>query len=165
MTTKFTVLRQHFGDKLYNEGDERDARESDVAHLVKSGVLQSADKKSEPAPKNKAERGAPLNKDGLREDGPTVTEYVSAGYSASAYPPSGYASRSTEDEISAAVADERAKAEAEANADADAAKAELEKLTNKQLHELAAAETIAVESDDNKASLIGKIIAGRAAKD
>lgn len=37
-------------------------------------------------------------------------------------------------------------------------------LTNVKLHELAEAEGIAVESDDNKASLVDKIIAGRAAK-
>ncbi|MES2175102.1 MAG: hypothetical protein V4523_14305 [Pseudomonadota bacterium] len=42
----------------------------------------------------------------LRTDGPTVGEYVAAGYFASAYPPVGYASRSTADEISAAIADQ-----------------------------------------------------------
>jgi hypothetical protein len=75
------------------------------------------------------------------EDGPTVAEYVSAGYLASNYPPRGYASRSTAEEIAAAVAAEKAaekqaakdradeearlKAEAEerAKADADAKKA------------------------------------------
>ncbi|OYY60772.1 MAG: hypothetical protein B7Y61_23070 [Rhizobiales bacterium 35-66-30] len=41
---------------------------------------------------------------GLRHDGPTVAEYVAAGYLASNYPPLGYASRSTEEEIAAAVA-------------------------------------------------------------
>lgn len=41
---------------------------------------------------------------GLREDGPTVAEYVEAGYKASAYPPEGYASRSTQEQIGAAVA-------------------------------------------------------------
>ncbi|ARO24749.1 hypothetical protein TAL182_CH03003 [Rhizobium sp. TAL182] len=40
----------------------------------------------------------------LREDGPTVEEYVAAGYLAANYPPSGYASRSTPDEIAAAIA-------------------------------------------------------------
>lgn len=39
-----------------------------------------------------------------REDGPTVAEYVAAGYLASNYPPSGYASLSTPDEIAAAIA-------------------------------------------------------------
>ncbi len=44
-------------------------------------------------------------KDGsLRMDGPTVAEYVAAGYLASNYPPQGYASRSTADEIAEAVA-------------------------------------------------------------
>lgn len=47
---KFRVLRQHFGDRLYLPGDEREAQERDVAHLVKNGVL-----KAEPAVKNKAE--------------------------------------------------------------------------------------------------------------
>lgn len=40
----------------------------------------------------------------LREDGPTVAEFVAAGYPAINYPPRGYASRSTEDEIAAAIA-------------------------------------------------------------
>lgn len=40
---------------------------------------------------------------GLRSDGPTVAEFVAAGYLASNYPPAGYASRSTPEEISAAI--------------------------------------------------------------
>lgn len=47
---------------------------------------------------------------------------------------------------------------------AAAAEAELEKMTNKQLQELAASEGTAVEGDDNKASLIKKIMASRVAK-
>lgn len=50
-----------------------------------------------------AVRAAPSD-DELRTDGPTVSEYVAAGYRAENYPPQGYASRSTPDEISAAVA-------------------------------------------------------------
>jgi len=42
--------------------------------------------------------------DGLRTDGPTVAEWVAAGYAASAYPPSGYTSKSTADEVEAAIA-------------------------------------------------------------
>lgn len=38
-----------------------------------------------------------------REDGPTVEEFVQAGYQAANYPPSGYASRSTPEEIAAAI--------------------------------------------------------------
>jgi len=38
-TMKFKVLRQHYGDRLYLAGDEREAEERDVLHLVKAGVL------------------------------------------------------------------------------------------------------------------------------
>lgn len=38
-----------------------------------------------------------------RTDAPTVEEYVAAGYRAENYPPKGYASRSTPEEIAAAV--------------------------------------------------------------
>lgn len=58
---KFKVLREHYGDRLYTESDEREANERDVEHLVKAGVLQKADAKSEPEPENKAEL-APVNK-------------------------------------------------------------------------------------------------------
>ncbi len=51
----------------------------------------------------------------LRQDGPTVAEYVKAGYSAKNYPPSGYASKSTDEEIAAAVKAEDAAALAKAN--------------------------------------------------
>ena len=42
----------------------------------------------------------------LREDGPTVSEFVAAGYLASNYPPDGYESRSTPEEIADAVAEQ-----------------------------------------------------------
>lgn len=48
--------------------------------------------------------GLSWHEGGLRGDGPTVEEYVSAGYPAAKYPPEGYASRSTADEIATAVA-------------------------------------------------------------
>jgi hypothetical protein len=44
----------------------------------------------------------------LRQDGPTVAEYVAAGYKAASYPPAGYASRSTPEEIAAAIAADKA---------------------------------------------------------
>lgn len=47
-------------------------------------------------------RFAPGNE--IRQDGPTVAEYVADGYPAAAYPPKGYASRSTFEEIADAVA-------------------------------------------------------------
>ncbi len=49
---KYTVKRQHYGDRLYNAGDEREADPQMVAHLVRQGVLVEA--KAAPAPKNKA---------------------------------------------------------------------------------------------------------------
>lgn len=39
----------------------------------------------------------------LKTDGPTVEEFVAAGYQAANYPPDGYTSRSTPDEIDAAI--------------------------------------------------------------
>lgn len=42
----------------------------------------------------------------LRDDGPTVEEYVAKGYKASEYPPKGFASKSSEEEIKAARATE-----------------------------------------------------------
>lgn len=39
----------------------------------------------------------------VRDDGPTVAEYVAAGYPAANYPPNGYTSRSTPAEIADAV--------------------------------------------------------------
>lgn len=46
----------------------------------------------------------------LRTDGPTVAEYVERGYLAVNYPPEGYASRSTAEEIAAAIAAQQAPA-------------------------------------------------------
>lgn len=54
-----------------------------------------------------AESGNGGGGDGPRQDGPTVAEFVDAGYQASGYPPAGYASRSSWAEISAAIADQK----------------------------------------------------------
>lgn len=59
---KYTVLRQHLGDKMYMPGDEREANASDVKHLIDAGVLREAKGKAEAAPANKAEKAAPKNK-------------------------------------------------------------------------------------------------------
>lgn len=60
----------------------------------------------QPARQPKAEPDEPNNVDesGLRTDGPTVQEYVDHGFLASGYPPKGYASRSTPEEVAAAIA-------------------------------------------------------------
>ena len=41
--------------------------------------------------------------EGLRLDGPTITQWVAEGYKASAYPPAGYASVSSQAEIDKAI--------------------------------------------------------------
>lgn len=53
---KYKVLRPHQGDKWYDAGDPREARETDVQHLVDRGVLEKVkpEAKAEPAPVNKA---------------------------------------------------------------------------------------------------------------
>lgn len=93
----------------------------------------------------------------LREDGPTVAEYVAAGYLASQYPPKGYASRSTAEEIEAAVA------AADAEKALEAMRADLAKQTVAQLQDIAKAESVAIETDDKKGDVIDKIMAARAA--
>lgn len=66
---KFTVLRQHLGDKMYLPGDTREAVESEVGHLVSAGVLGKPSRKAEPAPKNKAEPSPANKRDPLDHDG------------------------------------------------------------------------------------------------
>lgn len=46
----------------------------------------------------------------LKQDGPTIDEYVAAGYSPSNYPPKGYASKSSEKEIKEAIKNFKPKA-------------------------------------------------------
>lgn len=36
---KYLVKRVHFGDRMYQEGDEREANPNDVQHLINKGVL------------------------------------------------------------------------------------------------------------------------------
>ena len=60
--TRYRVARQHFGDRLYSAGDMREAKASDVKHLVDNGVLveeilapaSAHEEKATGAPQNKA---------------------------------------------------------------------------------------------------------------
>lgn len=52
---------------------------------------------------NSEEEEARYYKPELKQDGPTVEEYVEAGYKAADYPPKGYASKSSEEEIKSAI--------------------------------------------------------------
>lgn len=59
---------------------------------------------AKPAPAGRGAKGKGAKGEELRQDGPTVAEYVAAGYFAEKYPPAGYASKSTQAEIDAAIA-------------------------------------------------------------
>lgn len=73
------------------EGTPRELSQADFERLEAKGAVRLAS-----------------DGDGLRQDGPTVADYVAAGYKASSYPPHGYVSRSTPEEIAVAVAAEKA---------------------------------------------------------
>jgi len=79
----------------------------------------------------------------LREDGPTLAEFIEAGYLASNYPPEGYASRSSQEEIEAAI-----KAQKEAETETDPLK-----MTVPKLKEWLAAKGIAFDPSANKPAL------------
>ena len=50
---KFQVLRQHYGDKQYWAGEERELEEGDAKALVEAGTLKA---KAEKKVENKAEK-------------------------------------------------------------------------------------------------------------
>lgn len=73
------------------EGAIRELSQADFERLKAKGAVRPA-----------------ADGDVLRQDGPTIADYVAAGYKASSYPPHGYVSRSTPEEIAVAVAAENA---------------------------------------------------------
>lgn len=101
---KFEVVREHHGDKAYAVGDLRIGKKAEFAHLIPHVLVPATDEfvadweAKQPKQPSKVWDGV-----SLREDGPTVGEYVEAGYMAANYPPSGYASRSTPEEIEEAI--------------------------------------------------------------
>lgn len=60
---KYQVLRQHFGDKQYMAGDEREVKnKSDADHLIKMGLIaETKEEKAAPKAKNKMAK-KPQNK-------------------------------------------------------------------------------------------------------
>lgn len=80
---------------------------------------------------------------GLKLDGPTIAEFVEAGYLAINYPPEGYASRSSQDEIDLAV---------QAQKDADTETDPL-KMTVPKLKEWLTAKSIAFDPSLKKPEL------------
>ncbi|TIW49062.1 MAG: hypothetical protein E5V72_07085 [Mesorhizobium sp.] len=105
-------------------------------------------------------------KGALRDDGPTIAEYVAAGYSASDYPPHGYASRSTPEEIADAVKAAKGNEAAAKKAAKlrDAILADLMKLSDEDLAKVVDAEKIAVDDGDSKDVVLGKIADARMAQ-
>jgi len=63
--------------------------------------------------RDKARLATPADTDMVQDEGPTVEEFVAAGYLAKNYPPDGYASRSTDEEILAAMTAQEAEDTAE----------------------------------------------------
>lgn len=75
-----------------------------VAHEDAKLVVEHATRAADA----KTKRGAPPPPSQAGNwDGPTIKDYVAAGYSAKTYPPAGYAARSTPEEIASAVAEEK----------------------------------------------------------
>lgn len=94
-------VKDHFylGGRLRSPGEDIEIdRPEDRKSLLDRGLIGEG-----PGSKGGASEGSAGD---LRTDGPTVAEFVAAGYSASNYPPEGYASRSTPEEIAAAVAEQ-----------------------------------------------------------
>lgn len=76
-----------------------DPRAGDVVRLDSHRAQQFIDAGTA----ERVPEGSPAPRTALRDDGPTVQEFVEAGYLAVNYPPTGYASKSTPEEIAAAV--------------------------------------------------------------
>lgn len=92
-----------------DEGTKFSVDEGYVSQLEEQKLARRAAPLPKAAPKKDE---SPKANDGeLRQDGPTVAEFVEAGYLAKNYPPTGYASKSTKEEIAAAI-DAQEKAEA-----------------------------------------------------
>ncbi|MGY2365996.1 hypothetical protein ACW9IO_25870 [Pseudomonas azotoformans] len=84
-----------------------------------------------------------LDANGLKLDGPTIAEFVEAGYQAVNYPPKGYAARSSQEEIDAAI-------EAQEIADTET---DPLKMTVPKLKDWLTAKGIAFEPGANKPAL------------
>lgn len=97
MIAKDTLHISALGTQNILAGEEFEVSAEDAKSLERRGLAHRAE----------------TDKDALREDGPTIAEFVSAGYAAKSYPPAGYASRSTPEEIAAAVSKEDVKKQEE----------------------------------------------------
>lgn len=93
---KIKVIRAYSGEE--GVGPDRDVREGTEHSVTRArGSQLKANGLVEILSDDDDDSGE------LKTDGPTVSEYVAAGYPAKNYPPAGYASRSTVDEIAEAI--------------------------------------------------------------
>lgn len=107
MSKNALVLDDHYGDNGHVTAGMilHDVTVTRFNELEKNGLVREAtaeevkagDRHSIEADPSKGGEGD------LREDGPTISEFVDAGYPATGYPPAGYISRSTPEEIAAAI--------------------------------------------------------------
>ncbi len=94
---KIKVIRGYSGeegagpDKDVREGTEHTVTRTRAKQLEANGLVTILS-------------DDPVDDDEPKTDGLTISEFVEAGYDPKNYPPAGYASRSTTDEIAAAIA-------------------------------------------------------------
>lgn len=94
----FLVLTSAIGlaGEIARAGDVVEVTPAEATNLLRRGKGRLAT----------ADDGVEVEAEGLRTDGPTIAEFVAAGYPAANYPPAGYEPNSTAEEIAAAVAAE-----------------------------------------------------------
>ncbi|SEL12182.1 hypothetical protein SAMN05216359_105275 [Roseateles sp. YR242] len=95
----------------------------------------------------------------LRSDGPTVAEFVAAGYLAIDYPPTGYTPVSTAEEVSQVIADQQAQVQQVPASDESALgqgadEAQQVELTATQIKDLLTAKGIAFKGNASRESLL-----------
>lgn len=81
------------------EDEQKIDQQHQAEGLLRDAKLEDGDTRSLPSDDPRV----PKDAEGKRLDGPTVAEFVAAGYPADKYPPGGYAKKSTDDEIQAAI--------------------------------------------------------------
>lgn len=93
---KIKVIRAYSGDegvgpdKDVHEGTEHTVTRARGSQLKANGLVEILSDDDDDSGE-------------LKTDGPTIAEYVAAGYPAKNYPPNGYASRSSDVEIAEAI--------------------------------------------------------------
>ena len=109
------LARLERGDADYNagfrEGINRGKLSADAGPETKDGYSAGleASKKAPEKPKTDVSEKAAPGGETLKQDGPTVAQYVAAGYDPKTYPPAGYSCRSTPEEIKKSIGEYKPK--------------------------------------------------------